>query len=274
MRNNNFPEILYHYCSLDAFISIIQNRCFWLSDSRYTNDALEIAALREVVIRALNDLVNDRVLSSEEAERFWSTFINNTLMGYISCFSENGDLLSQWRAYGNDGEGVSIGVDFNSMDLEIGGPFMFAGPEKRYFANKVIYADDSFKESIINFIKLKHDLQKDFDQIHQMFRLSYYTKTIGFKEECEWRIIFMPPIFFDDKTGEVIEKTSLWLQDSKYRVKGNKIISYFELPFKKDVIKEIIIGPKNTSDMETISMLLVKNGFKGIKLKRSSIPYV
>jgi len=28
---------------------------------------------------------------------------------YITCFSRNGDLLSQWRAYGNDGKGVSIG---------------------------------------------------------------------------------------------------------------------------------------------------------------------
>ena len=34
---------------------------------------------------------------------------------YITCFSRNGDLLSQWRAYGDDGRGVSIG--FNSKLL-------------------------------------------------------------------------------------------------------------------------------------------------------------
>jgi hypothetical protein len=30
---------------------------------------------------------------------------------FLTCFSENGDLLSQWRAYGNNGDGVAIGFD-------------------------------------------------------------------------------------------------------------------------------------------------------------------
>ena len=30
---------------------------------------------------------------------------------YFCCFSESSDLLSQWRAYGNDGQGVAIGFN-------------------------------------------------------------------------------------------------------------------------------------------------------------------
>ena len=38
--------------------------------------------------------------------------VPNTLP-LIGCFSKNGDLLSQWRAYAEDGKGFSIGFDSN-----------------------------------------------------------------------------------------------------------------------------------------------------------------
>lgn len=28
MDNNEFPEKLYHYCNISAFMSIIKNKCF------------------------------------------------------------------------------------------------------------------------------------------------------------------------------------------------------------------------------------------------------
>jgi hypothetical protein len=31
------------------------------------------------------------------------------MMTFVACFSEAGDLLSQWRGYANDAQGISIG---------------------------------------------------------------------------------------------------------------------------------------------------------------------
>ena len=32
------PDILYHYCSVDTMLKILQNYCIWLSDAEKTND--------------------------------------------------------------------------------------------------------------------------------------------------------------------------------------------------------------------------------------------
>lgn len=35
----------------------------------------------------------------------------------IACFSKNGDKLSQWRSYGQDGYGVAIGFGLDKIKL-------------------------------------------------------------------------------------------------------------------------------------------------------------
>ena len=39
----NPPDILYHYCSLDTFIHIIQDRTLWFSDVTKSNDSRELS---------------------------------------------------------------------------------------------------------------------------------------------------------------------------------------------------------------------------------------
>ena len=38
---NEKAEIVYHYCSLEGFLSIIQNASLWISDISKSNDCLE-----------------------------------------------------------------------------------------------------------------------------------------------------------------------------------------------------------------------------------------
>ena len=40
---------------------------------------------------------------------------------YIACFCEKGDLLSQWRAYGNRGGGYAIGLGGSKLDVQLAG---------------------------------------------------------------------------------------------------------------------------------------------------------
>ena len=41
------PKSLYHYCSLETFISIIRNSSIWLSDVKKSNDSKELIWLRQ-----------------------------------------------------------------------------------------------------------------------------------------------------------------------------------------------------------------------------------
>ena len=42
-------DALYHYCSIDAFLSIISNKTLRLSDVKKSNDTLESKALLQFV---------------------------------------------------------------------------------------------------------------------------------------------------------------------------------------------------------------------------------
>ncbi|WP_346867458.1 DUF2971 domain-containing protein [Clostridium sp. UBA1353] len=108
------------------FIAIISNKSLRLCDLSKTNDYME----RKWI---LNNLEDSLIKAFEKNEIFinlkedycYDKGIHNRLAFildmlkhyvessiYITCFSRNGDLLSQWRAYGDNGKGVSIG--FNS----------------------------------------------------------------------------------------------------------------------------------------------------------------
>lgn len=64
--------------------------------------------------------------------------VPNTLP-LISCFSKNGDLLSQWRAYAEDGKGFSIGFDSNYIYHGLG-----------VNINSVVYEEETQYRLILN----------------------------------------------------------------------------------------------------------------------------
>ena len=114
----------YYYCSLDTFLNILKNKEIYLSDPLKMNDKLEI---RWYLDRLNDDNKEDAFDSVFERMRIRSglEFSFDDLLNclnfkgqrsvYISCFSKKQDLLSQWRAYADDGRGVSIGFDLNKL---------------------------------------------------------------------------------------------------------------------------------------------------------------
>ena len=61
-------QILYHYCGLEAFLSIIKNSTLWLSDIRKSNDYLECVYCRdkmEQIREELADVLNYSILMAD-----------------------------------------------------------------------------------------------------------------------------------------------------------------------------------------------------------------
>lgn len=129
----------YYYCSLETFLSILKNRKIYLSDPLKMNDKLEI----KWYLKKLIDKTNDKFKSFFEALKLRSglDFSIDDLLNildskgqrsvYISCFSKKPDLLSQWRAYADDGNGVSIGFDLDKI-----------GKKDNLFYEEIIYSDE------------------------------------------------------------------------------------------------------------------------------------
>lgn len=101
--------ILFHYCDLDTFLSIIQNRTLRFSDLNTMNDFSEghwaYDRFVEAVNAALSAYPNEFF---EDLDIVFSQF-QLKMLPTISCFSTDGDVLSQWRAYADDGKGISVG---------------------------------------------------------------------------------------------------------------------------------------------------------------------
>lgn len=63
----------------------------------------------------------------------------------ITCFSEEKDKLSQWRGYGDDGKGISIGVNKRLINLLI--------ENSNIKLEKVIYNEKKQKKKIWRFYR-------------------------------------------------------------------------------------------------------------------------
>lgn len=96
--------ILYHYTSIAGLNSIIRSGKVWASDCRYLNDRQELEQALELFLGKVEAKFRDAL--------DWA-FHSHNFSRYQCVFSlsRSPQVLSQWRAYGDDGRGAAIGFD-------------------------------------------------------------------------------------------------------------------------------------------------------------------
>lgn len=106
---------LFHYTDAAGLIGMMQNGGeLWATDVRCMNDTDEFILGHRVIERALNDR------TTHPAHTLLQRLLAHP--GYVSplvfsiSFSEDRDLLSQWRAYADNGAGFSVGFAHDSLD--------------------------------------------------------------------------------------------------------------------------------------------------------------
>lgn len=112
------PDIVYHYCTLQGFLGIIQNASLWMSDISKSNDDVECIYVRNQI----KQRIEQEIEADTKAMHAWeigyeiNSDMHDAMLTYVACFSEKEDCLSQWRGYADDGKGMAIG--FNKKVLE------------------------------------------------------------------------------------------------------------------------------------------------------------
>lgn len=246
------PPVLYHYCGVNGFKGIIESKCLWLSHAGYMNDYMEHAWLFEKAKKHFDRLAGE---GHKEYAKFMS--IGDPGPSFICCFSSECDLLSQWRAYSDDGAGFAIGF---SMEEEL---------SKGRYRNvlfplrRVIYDEaeqDTEIERALGDSYSRFEVGTDNDDsiaaLGRLVMLASSCKNPGFHEEQEWRLIFLNP--------------GLTELRPRFRVNAkNQLVPYFEFAFALNAISEIRLGPKNSarSDHETLKRLLAANDYPYDKIK-------
>ena len=298
-------NLVYHYCNESVFKEIIQKKTLRFSDITKSNDSAElrwittyfepifIEELKKANENSAFRKAYQNVNLATFFHKFNDTFFVKALYGeekffwfYASCLSLEGDMLSQWRGYADDGKGFSIGFNreifenyytrgYDLLSVHIG--------EVEYDEKKHI---DIVKECIK---KLFDDLysaaekkELDDNRIRHIFLDCFKAMTVKaafiknpfFREEKEWRMCVWTLRELDDSNeiplfrNGVNEKYTL-----EYKKRDNGDVTYFDLKFAPDTIRQIILGPKNKIDLSELDKFLKDNGVE-CKIDYSEGTYV
>lgn len=299
---------VYHYCSIETFFAIITNRCLRLSDLNKTNDYMEKKWTLKLIDSVLMESLKAYKIEVDIKEPYWyedgvnshleyfkktmESFFSESKPVLITCFSKEKDLLSQWRAYGEDATGVSIGFDLDILEK-------LCTSKLPITIDDVIY-DQEDQKSIINYAikcsieymvdgvigndKISEDILKEyFDEEFETLcevlpdhleESSCFIKNPAFKEEKEVRIVYQPDLgdaeFLDDSFkiecfSQSKRTKNFIIRPVKFNANRKKIVAYADLDFsyyiKKGLISEIVIGPKSNISEADITYLLLANGY-------------
>ena len=268
-------KIIYHYCHVEAFRAIIQNKKLWLSSVYNLNDYKEIHWINDKVSKKLEKIRNKDNFSKYKA--FEDIFNKQLPSVYIASFSQGSDLLSQWRAYANDGYGVAIGFNsdyFKTNKLVHTTDVLYDEKKQEKQIDKIFLP----LETISNEIDFNSNTFKDIvnEVINNINNLAAKCKNELFEEEKEVRLIHNPVIIYDKKSESFVFKKNL--SDMKFRAVCGNLIPYFEFEFSKKfedipAIVEIVKGPKNKFIDKEIKIFLSNNGFYNVKIKSSKSSY-
>jgi hypothetical protein len=162
-----YAQVVHHYTDLNAAKRLIEFGNVWLSDARYCNDRREIEQARVVIDHEFDDIKKSGAITSPTGATITlqpheSAALNSAwndydasfpdLVAFVCCFcSGNGglthpqDILSQWRAYGSNGNGGCVSFLAGGIEQAISkNPGLPPNPQQRedgFFFEPVLYED-------------------------------------------------------------------------------------------------------------------------------------
>jgi hypothetical protein len=285
------PKVLYHYTTAQGLIGILKSNTLWASDLQYLNDFSELRYAENLIERKWEEMSGSDTdlvepLVSSPFERTVNELTGSTSIpfsAYAVCLCEEGDQLSQWRAYTQKGTGYALGFDTKRLGwLHAALIRVIYKPEvqlrricpllKKYIADYNAYTErrslsdqDSLKEKstefVINFFK-------------EALPLFFTFKDPAFSEEREWRLVSL-------------RGPSTKVEGLHFREMQGTIVPYVEMkgprfptlsgegePDDRLPIVEVIQGPLVDPALgeKSLRLLLNKRGYDNVAVHRSKVP--
>lgn len=257
-------DILYHYCSIEALYGILDSQTLRLTRIRYMNDNKEFNWIFELARRLiwqkldrpkdeLSRRLYEQIFESCNGLYIHESFIPNF---YCSCFSRNGDSLSQWRAYADDGKGVAIGFDRSFLES-------FVIPDTTRLEDVKYLADADTAELDSDLQHSLAELESAADKMLDDRVSSIATRTISnwsmkapfrknaaFREEEEVRLVHMPNL-----SGKSPDEAKIGPLQFFHR--NSVIVPCKPLHFNvaQKPISRIVLGPRNRMEHNITSIM-------------------
>jgi hypothetical protein len=226
-------ETLYHYTSLTALQSIIEDQGLWATDIHYFDDSAELAYTAQLLANEIQrrsaNRVGDRSIQDQLLQWVRERVANGRIL-FVASLTSNGNLLSQWRSYCSYGNGISLGFPAEHVRN--------CAQEQSYSVARCVY-DAPYQRRVIqetveaieaialsrgpaptSQVHPSHSYHPAFTECEDdILRIAAVFKNPAFTEEAEWRIV--SPTVSDyvhtDISYRVGRSTLVWALASRVR---------------------------------------------------------
>jgi hypothetical protein len=205
--------ILHHYTDAFGVHGIVRSNCLWASAAQFSNDVSEIEYAVLIALQIVAELwAHKRNLSpwerllADHVRQILATPLHTFGQPFIVSFCEDGDLLSQWRAYGQN-SGFSLAFSplaRNGKDL------LLCKDGFRTVVRRIVYEPDKqraqLRHSLRNLVRLVNGfpftttsprgasahVELSLILVLELTDWACAVKHEAFSEEREWRVITYP----------------------------------------------------------------------------------
>lgn|SRR5574341_13958 len=278
------PSVLYHYTKRRGLLGILDKRSVYASHMRYLNDAREMIHAMDLIQSILNArlavAIGEQKQLYEQAKQ-WIESLKFQNQVFVFSMSQEGDSLSQWRAYCDSNDGYAIGFDSNKLKRHADSLSFYMAPcvydlEAQDALVSLLLED--VNDELQKKIQLGTSVQEAISQASTYFVLLFLIlapvlKAPAFKEEKEWRLISIFKHGFGQPTVQ-------------YRDGRSLLIPYVAMEIApKDEplpIVEVVVGPTEETisptshrilEQTAVTGLLIKANASGHQVRSSVVPY-
>ncbi len=265
-------KILYHYTSLSTFLEImkqVKEEHFILrgTDIKYLNDWSEMDYGTNVLSECLKYYESCNPEKEKKSNQItpekWREFLTLSTFKsepFITSLSQNQDNLPMWSMYGDNGNGIAIGLDFNIIKLD--------------YNNS---ADVPLKKCHYNSNLLLEELKSNADILEILYNTNgitesriYLNPNIAYNELANRICTLKHPSYEYENEWRLIKKASLFETDNKINVNSTTLKPFIENKIQISAIKEIVVGPCKNFEL-TKNLIKIALSNEGIELNKIQI---
>ncbi len=309
-------KFLSHYTSIEKSFNILDKEKLWVSRHDFLNDKSELKYINNVLKEIINDFNDNKIpqFNDEEivfmrnqiqiVEKIISYFIGDlnynilsenekylvsTIKRYyfVLSFSKNKDSLSLWGNY-TEFNGINLLFDKDKITTFLNekkeeNKFLYF-IKQNYNKDKELYSTFYYGEVLYDLKIIKKQLISDYRKTLDLHLINskiliesvvtrilieltlirrLFAKVNYFSCEEEYRFVFC----LDE---------DLYNQKVSFRCAKDNYIPYISIPIQLENLEEIIVGPRNNSDLVIKGFkeyLNYKNKNLIININKSQIPF-
>jgi hypothetical protein len=278
------PETLYHYTDQDGLLGIIREKEIWASHHQCLNDTREFVHAKSLIRlevdkrRVGSDSDSIELLDGMQAT-LDGPIGNEEVNLYVASFSEVGDSLSQWRAYGGQTAGFALGFKgaeikrilhpkFNIV------PCIYELEEQQKVAKAVVAEVLGMTHPFDLVGAANQRIEIEMFSRFVLHAFALIMKDQKFEDEKEWRIISRHPLMEglpSDSDGDMLRFDC--------RAGKSMLIPFWKIKLleqcRLSALQEVYVGPNPNMEQSSRSLrsFLRSQNLLSCIVRESKVPY-